>query len=315
MSVKSFVEGQLVPRKKKKSGVPEAVPEAVPQAPQKPSGQNTAGQIEVIRNQDTGKISGWTDPEGNTFFGNAEDLDSFIKSQSPEPTPPGTVEMADAQRQRDFQAATRGVDLTQTNPNLQTNPPENPTTLRDQLPTGSDIAAGAGAAGAGELAVASRVGVAALGLGTAPLSAPAAASFVAGAFVIGTYTSMSIAARKNINVQKGTLAENRGNLKFWTASVNAGIDAEGAYEEFNNQLEAINEAYWRLKFSDTIKNKLLAQSPVVELAKFDDFYAPGGDWDIAVREMTLARNFPNKEAGLLALQQMAANREQGEFQQ
>ena len=191
------------------------------------------------------------------------------------------------------------------NPNLNL-----PRTIGQQnFPNPSNLLAGAGGGALAELGTGARVGIGALALGTAPFSVPIAAGVMTVGFLAALYLSLRSEAKTTIRVEGKTLGNNRKNLNAHIAAVNVGINPEQAIDDFRTQLQMIDQSYSNLKYTATIKNKIVGADNRDALKNFDDFYAQGGERERLVLQMFAARNAPNPQAGAMMLQQLAANME------
>ena len=183
-----------------------------------------------------------------------------------------------------------------------------PTIPNQNLPEFSNILAGAGGGALAELGTGGRVATGALAAGTAPFSLPIAAGVIAGGFLVGTFLSMRQQAKDTMKVQSKTLVQNRNNLDQYIGDVNLGIDPKESFDNFSEQLRQIDQAYSNLKYTETIKNRVVGADADVNLENFQRFYAPGGDRERAILQMSQALNAPNPQLGAQILQARAAMR-------
>ena len=293
MSVKSFVEGQLVPRKKKKQEVAAPAPQSPSDFPKSdvdasgrgPEERRQAGQ-EFISARERALGKGATKREANAIAeGQSKDI--------------GLDKFNPQQREEDL-ATIQDVQ----NPDLAERPGEFPNS--SLLPTGENLLAGAGVAGAAELPIAARVGIGAAAAGTAPFSVPIAGAVLAGGFITGVFLNMRKNAKESVQIAGSTLsARTNKNLRQHIGDIHLGIDREEAIRDFQAQLDAVDAGYRKLKYQDTIKNQVLGTGAAVKMNDFNNFYAAGGEREILVAEFQRALIDPDEAEGARILNMLA----------
>jgi hypothetical protein len=152
--------------------------------------------------------------------------------------------------------------------------------------TGALAGAAGGAIIGGGAASPATAAIGALGLGIA-------------GFIRGTVQSIKKQTTGNLAADFVNLADTKSNLRMLAQDTNMGGDAAGNLEAFREQLQAVDEAYARIKL--TSQKKPLGEDATVEMAKFENFYAAGGAREYLINEMQQAVLNPNPAKQLVTL--------------
>ena len=249
----------------------------------------------VVRNPRTGRVSGVT-IEGRTFLGlSPEDVDTLIaQSEGKLATPQGAVEQSDVAQQGERAQLAEGVGTGAGIPLQQIPmlsplgsvlvspgfaPPLNEEGLFAGADVGSAFSAGIGQAAIGAAALGG-IGLAAGGVG----AIPGAIVGGVGGFIRGFTGKLKEDGKQKIQAEFVALQQNSRNMRLLI--IDAKTDPENALAAFNNQLAAIDAAYSQVQTeSQNDLNKFLSVDAQVELARFEDFYAPGGMREILISRM------------------------------
>jgi len=272
---------------------------------------------EVFRDQDTGKLSGITLPNGNTFLGlKPSEVKSFNESwQSDTQLPQGTQEAGTAQAQADRQA--RNQELLKLGEQGLLTPEELDALNIQEAPVDWSQAGTAGAAGA-------LPGLAGLGVGLAlsatgvgaiagiPLAAVSAIS------IAGAITGILLGMKSNIaKQQSGEIAKTTDILIAAKTNMKAAVtivskdpkQADAAIEIYYEQLREVQKAERKLqKETQGDLNKFM-EDGTEDLSDFTLFLAPGGYADIKKMQLEQALNkgAPATDEELMLLAQEFAN--------
>ena len=254
---------------------------------------------EIIKDSETGKISGVKLPDGRTFFGVSpqEAKDILADYQKTRTAPDGTLPAGTQQAQLDQQLAQQaeaeqlggqigdfgqlGVDPTGLDIGE-----AGIAGIRGAIPRALSLAAtGAGIGLVGGGAVGSVVP----GAGTAAGAAAGAALGAVGGFVSGISSSMLSNLRSQrtdtTTAQQRVLDEGKQNLNDWATL--AGTDPANRHvyvKNFNQQLALIDQAYRQMKL-DTSRDVAKFETALPNLAEFETFYSTQGERDFLVADM------------------------------
>lgn len=153
---------------------------------------------------------------------------------------------------------------------------------------GAGAAAGATIGALGGTAVVPGVGTA---VGAAGVGGIGAAVGITAGFIKGLYSGIT----NNIKNQKtddiSSLGANRvdgmRNMNKLIAMAKADPgNREDYVEQFNSQLTKLARSYSQLKLdSEQLGNKAMGKDATVELQRYENFYAPGGSFDILTAKM------------------------------
>ena len=222
---------------------------------------------EVIRDAETGRISG-VKVGNKTYLGiSAKEVENIIGKQGPQPTPAGAVEasgMAATRRavEEGFQLA---EEVGQLDPNI----------IGSTEVTRPDIgqAFGAGLSQGGAAA-----GVAAAGAVSGVITAPIAPFAAAGSFLVTALNAArgSLKSQQQGRVQIGEQALTAGvkNLKTYISLANSDpANAEMYAAEFNEQLNYIRRDYGQLGLdTEAFLSSITGVDGEPELAKYNNFF-------------------------------------------
>lgn len=242
---------------------------------------------EVIKDQDTGKITGVRLPDGRSFFGSPKEIRDILAKYAEKTTlPPGSVPSGTAQRTAELRA--EGEQLA------------GGVGQFGQLPispTGLDVgeAATVGVIGAIPRALSLAAGGAALGAiaGTAVLpgigTAGGAAIGAVGGFVSGLASSMignfKSQRTDTTTAQQRVLDEGKQTLMDWVTLARADPTNRMFYlAQFNKQSAQIDQAHRQMKL-DTSRDLAKFETALPNLAEFNAFYSEGGERDSLNNEM------------------------------
>lgn len=267
---------------------------------------------QIIRDQNTGRISGITAGGRTTLTANINDINAILNHHAPQPAPQGAVEASQIAAQQQQQKAANEIIQTKgpiTGPNL--NLPPSINTTPDQqaiIPPGQ--AGEAAAAGLGKVASISGatgaggvIGGVIGGAGGSVVPGPGTAAGAIGGAVIGGAVANFIEgaignlknnANEGIAAEYSTLPHSARNLRYLTADMNKGITPDLTYKAFKDQLDAVDQSYANLNSESRLfRNKFLGTNTITELKDFKDFYAAGGQRDVLVSRMNEALINPN----------------------
>ena len=256
-------------KKKEKEEKKEEPPEPKP-SPPKP----TVGAPTVIRDQDTGRISGVKIGDRTLLDLSEEDVAAILGQQAPQPTPAGALEATDVlQQQQAQQLAGQVAPLL---PGAVA--PTSPIDIQQALTAGAATAVPGAVGGAA-------VGAIAGGVGAVPLAGVGAI----GGFITGVVSNLRSQRAGQITAEKFNLQKSEQNMRTLITSVNQGGDPVEATDFFNAQLVRIDQAHSKLKQeTQSDLNKFLGKDGTPELEKFENFYSFGGSKDVLVGQFTQA---------------------------
>ncbi len=249
----------LFPEKEEPKPKPKPIPQPTAPAP--------APKSQIIReqeeDQDTGKITGITTPEGNTFFGNPRDIQAIAEKQRQKyEAPQGTTEAAQtayAQQLRAF-----GMQQAQQQAGLAAQPITQPNAQSINYLQ-------AAAEGISAAAI-----PAAITAATAPTGVGLAAGLTATgtAFLAGFRSSMQQQISEGITAKTRELSEIETNMKKATQDLNAGgnaaIDVTYFYQMFTQARK--NEAQIIADVQSVLATAA-GEEGTIELAKYNSFFA------------------------------------------
>lgn len=284
------------------SALQQKQPEAPPQGP--------PNQPQIIRNQDSGKISGVILPDGHTLLGvDPKTLNAVLGKNTPEPTPQGTVEASAVGQQANQQqaiqealaAAQRGIAT-----------PEQLALVQGASP---DIgqALGAGAIGAvpGLIGGAVAGGLTGAGIGAAAGAVGGAGvGAIPGAVVGGivgavggalttflTSTKSNIAGQQTEEFARDTEALRKGDRYLRALVTDTNRNPQNApqnialFYQTLNMIDAAHAKTW--KDSQENLNRFLGKDGTQELARFEVFDSTMRTYYIQQFQTALAAPNPN----------------------
>ena len=251
---------------------------------------------EIIKDSETGRISGIKLPDGKTFFGISpqEAKDILANYQKTRTAPEGTLPAGtqQAQLEQQLKAQELSGQIGQFG-ELGVNPTgldfEEATVagIRGAIPRALSLAAtgaGIGIIGGGGLGTAILPGA-----GTAAGVAAGAAIGAIGGFVSGISSSMLSNLRSQrtdtTTAQQRVLDEGKQNLNDWATLAGTDPANRAVYvKNFNQQLALINQAYRQMKL-DTSRDVAKFETALPNLAEFETFYSTQGERDFLVQDM------------------------------
>jgi hypothetical protein len=253
---------------------------------------------EVFRDQNTGKLSGITLPNGNTFLGlKPSEVKGFNESwQSDTQLPPGTQPAGTAQAQANTQA--RNQELLKLGEQGILTPQELDALNIQEAPIDWSQAGTAGLAGAipGLAGLAVGAGLTASGVGAIagiPIAAVSALS-VAGAItgiVLGMKSNIAKQQRGEIAKTKDVLAAAKTNMKAAvTIASKDPKQADTAIELYYQQLREVQKAQRKLQRETAGDLNKFMEDGTEDLSDFELFLAPGGYADIKKMQLEQALN-------------------------
>jgi hypothetical protein len=137
------------------------------------------------------------------------------------------------------------------------------------------------------------------GVGTVAGGAALGAVGGIGGFIKGTVQSLRQQTSGNLAASYSNLADTKRNLRMLAQDTNMGGDAAANLESFQAQLQAVDEAYAKIKLYN--QHRPLDKDATVEMAKFENFYAAGGSRQYLINEMQQAVLNPNPAKQLVTL--------------
>jgi hypothetical protein len=246
----------------------------------------TSTTPEVIRDAETGRISGVT-IRGKSYLGLSEaEVNNIIGKQGPQPTPAGAVEASGVASTR--RAIEEGVNLSEEIGKL--NPEIVGSAEASQIDFGQAALAGlsAGAAAGTTTAAGLGIGAAAGGPVTLAVGAGITASAAVAGLISGTYLNIKDQQKGNVIVNKQALPDSVTNLRNLITLAKA--DPVNRFEyarAFNEQLSYIqrDRGILILDTSGFLKG---FEDGTPALADYERFYEPSGMEEQLKLEMQLA---------------------------
>jgi hypothetical protein len=180
----------------------------------------------------------------------------------------------------------------------------------EQLPQGQQqgldygLALKAGGVQAAEGALAGAAGGAILGGGVNPVTGAIGAAGVGVAgFIRGFVNNLKSQRGKQTQANFIDLQATNRNLRFLATDQNQGGEAAGNIAAFNEQLARVDQAYANLKLIS--QKKPMGEDDLIEMARFEDWYAAGGAREHWINEMQQAIYNPNPSKNLLTTEDYA----------
>jgi len=245
---------------------------------------------EIIRDEETGKMSGVT-VGGKTYLGlPKEDINAIVSKNIPEPTPAGAVETEDLLRQKQAEAIALKIGQIELTGDVEKDKLSYEQAIKSSL---TSTAAGA----AGGLAVGLAGGPA------APITVPigVAVGSIAG-FLRGFRANLKTQRADMLKGEASNLLKQEQNLLKIVMNTNQGGDATQNLDYFNEQLSLIAENHARLKLETSDNPSLwLGEDGKRQMEKFEAFYTEGGMHDILVMQMQQAVLNPDPNKSLMGI--------------
>ena len=259
---------------------------------------NAPSTPEVIRDAETGELTGVTTPSGKRLFGlspkDVKGLADIYASRMN--VPAGTIDSEKVQEQRMKQQV--AFENQQLAGQVGTSLPQVPEEV--QQDQGGFTLGGVNLGQAvGEGAIKSGVGAAGGAIvGSVVPGVGNVAGLAAGAiggFVTGVVSSIKRQLNENVSTKGQTISRAQTNLKALITDTRRNPqNAASNLEMFNYQLAIIEQEHSALK-RETQRdlNKFLAADGNAELKKYELFYLPGGQRDFYTQQMATAILNPN----------------------
>lgn len=241
---------------------------------------------EVIRDQDTGRISGVTLSNGSTFFGNKREVEAIVNRQTAKTeTPEGAVTAGTAQRQLELQQQINKIgQIGKLNPAVQAD-----INISQAITAGAAKVIPAAVGGAALGATAGLIGSGgalsipgAIGLG--------AAGAVTG-FTSGILSNIKEQQRGELQAADIELTNARTNMRQLAMLASQDpANADIYISQYNDQLTRIYQARRQTKAEVTGDLNSFMEDGREQLADFDAFLQPGGIADIYGQKLSIALN-------------------------
>ena len=275
--------------------------QAPPPTPLPPAQQKIIAP-QIIRNQDTGKVTGVKLPDGTTFMGSQKDIRQIAETASRKlQAPAGTIEATGvAQQQNELQ---RQQEQTQVGIQLAQQVGQPTAVAQQQVqPSEVDVKQLLGSAGGGVLPGA------VTGAGASLLGAGGVAGTVALTPVaLGALTVALTSARSNLKAQRQgeitaggeALPDGVRNLRTFISGANANPALADTYlQQFNEQLDYIDLAESKLKLdAHSNVNKFVGVDGTPQLADFNRYRTEGLRANL-ILQMQVALATPDPAKGL-----------------
>lgn len=219
-----------------------------------PSSQDSTDVAQVIRDAETGKISGIELPGGRVIMAKGSEIQKIASRNAPEPTPAGTVEASQVARANQQQEL-----INQIGKSVSLGPSGN-TKLGDNALTSAELGIGAALIGSE--------------LGAATALAPATGGLSLAAAISAAGGKLLFDARQGVKEDFNDFGNSRKNLKSIMNAVNAGtMDASEAVGLYNIELAKISRARADLKLKSQNKLENYLGGPGDELADVESFFS------------------------------------------
>lgn len=275
-----------------------------------PTSQPKIAEPQIIRDQDTGKVTGLTLPSGKSFLGIGEKETRFLASKEAEKraTPPGAVEAGDVAKQQ--QEAEFTSLLTENLGNVKlTGDVERDKISQEQAIKSALADAGIGLAGGA--AVGAVAGTPAGGVGAVPGAAIGAAAGALGGFIRGYKNNLKEQRQDIIKGEAQNLMKNEQNLLKISMLANRVTDIDQKVElldMFNEGMSIMDEDYERLTLeTNSSLTDWLGQDGHKQLEKYITFNNPGGMREILLFQMKMAMQNPSEGLGVSLQAQLDAS--------
>lgn len=265
--------------------------------------KNKESPTQIIRDQDTGGISGLTIPSGETFLDlKKEDISAIARNQQGVPVEATQVlQQNELEKQRIAGLRMLG-QVGQLNPNITQQQVPSQINPIQALASGVGTAAPAAIGGAISGAAAGAITGAPSGVGALPLAVVGAI----GGFLVGVRNNLKSQSSQEIRNAQINLKLREKNIRALITDTNQ--NPQNAAENLallNEQLSLIQRDYGKLKL-DTQRNlnKFLGEDGSPELERYTIFYETGGQRDFLLREMQQALINPNPAKNLVTFEDL-----------
>lgn len=247
---------------------------------------------EIIRDQDTGKITGITTPEGKTIFASPKDIQTIAAKQMEKyGAPAGTIEASQiATARQQTEMGQQAIQEQQNRPGVK---------LPTQ-PQNIDIAQ-ALAGGIESAAIPAAVTGTAT-LATGGILAPAAVTATAGAFLIGIRNSIKQQINQGI-IAKGNIKTLKTNMNKAVTDLNQGGNSAQDVSFFYQNLDQLKINRAQIKAdAKSVWAIAAGEDATIELEKYENFFKY--ELPILENELNQAILNPNPNKILLTAEEM-----------